>query len=103
MAESIERIAAPNVDVSAEVNNAVRSQAVEIQAGNSSRSSVSDATLGSAPPATTSKSAIPKQTFVIGTRIEKVFEVDGVSQAFGGNVALYELLKTRMVLDRGGT
>ena len=33
------------------------------------------------------------QTFPIGTRIEKFFDVDGVSQTFGGNVAAFEYFK----------
>ena len=34
--------------------------------------------------------AMHHQTFAVGTRIEKVFKIDGVSQAFGGNVQAFE-------------
>lgn len=59
---------------------------------------------GKAPSKEVTSSSIAKETskmnqkFAVGTQIEKAFEVDGVSQTFGGNVTAFELFE-----DEDGT
>lgn len=44
-------------------------------------------------PTTAHEIGKKNQTFAIGTRIEKVFEVDGVLQKFGGDVVAFEYIE----------